>query len=455
MKKIKYIATAGISVLALAIAQANAATIDNASFEDDWDSWTEIDPAAISSSDSYSGSYSAKVTGSGGGFEQEISVSEDTDYVLTAWVLDSGTIGVDVDGDTEESSVDDTDDEWEELSVSFNSGSESTVTIYGSYYKDEGRFDAFSIEESGSSSGGSDDDDDSTDDTSDYTADLDSDGAPSDNFELIDWYLSIPTDDDDSGTADSIKEAELSSGYENEDYFYTADDGGMVFVCPVDGYKTSTKTSYTRTELREMLRRGDTSIDTSGVTKNNWVFSSTTEDAQDAAGGVDGILSATLSVNHVTTTGSDSQVGRVIIGQIHANSNEPARLYYRKLPDNTYGSIYLAHEPTDDSGEDEVFYEMIGSKDDDASDPSDGIALDEVFSYTIEVDEDDLWVTISRDGESDVVQYVDMEDSGYDADDRYQFFKAGVYNQNNTGDDDDYVQATFYKLENSHDGYDY
>jgi poly(beta-D-mannuronate) lyase len=33
------------------------------------------------------------------------------------------------------------------------------------------------------------------------------------------------------------------------------------------------------------------------------------------------------------------------------------------------------------------------------------------------------------------------------------YFKAGVYNQNNGGAPKDYVQATFYHLDNQHDGY--
>lgn len=275
--------------------------------------------------------------------------------------------------------------------------------------------------------------------------------APSENFDLTDWYVSVPIDDDNSGTADSIYEAELNQGYENTDYFYTGDDGAMVFVCPVDGYKTSTNTSYTRTELREMLRSGDTSIGTKSKA-NNWAFSSIDSDEQDDFGGIDGVLTATLAVNHVTSTGDDYQIGRVIIGQIHAQSNEPARLYYRLLPGNTKGAIYLAHEPVDGYG-DEQWYNLIGSRSDSASDPSDGIELDEKFSYSIEVEEDLLTVTIYRDGYENVVQEVDMSDSGYDDSDNYMYFKAGVYNQNNTGDDDDYVQASFYSLSNSHDNY--
>ena len=274
--------------------------------------------------------------------------------------------------------------------------------------------------------------------------------APAGNFDLADWHLSVPSDNDDSGTADSIKEDELNNGYANSSYFYTGTDGGMVLRCPVAGYKTSANTSFTRTELREMLRHGETSIDTQGVNKNNWVFGSAPPSARDAAGGINGVLRATLAVNHVTTTGDSSQVGRVIVGQIHANDDEPLRLYYRKLPGNSKGSVYFAHEP---NGGSDSWYEMIGSRSSSASNPSDGIALDEIWSYEVKVAGNTLTVRIFRDGKDDVVQVVDMSNSGYDEADQYQYFKAGVYNQNNTGDDSDYVQATFYALANTHDGY--
>jgi poly(beta-D-mannuronate) lyase len=61
-----------------------------------------------------------------------------------------------------------------------------------------------------------------------------------------------------------------------------------------------------------------------------------------------------------------------------------------------------------------------------------------------------MTVTLMREGKDDAVQVVDMSESGYDQGGRYMYFKAGVYNQNNSGDPEDYVQATFYKLEKSH-----
>ncbi|APE00617.1 translation initiation factor SUI1 [Alteromonas mediterranea] len=278
---------------------------------------------------------------------------------------------------------------------------------------------------------------------------LDPSAPPSTNFDLSRWYLSIQTDDDGNGKADSIKEDELNAGFEDSRFFYTANDGGMTFRSEIDGYKTSTNTSYTRSELREMLRAGDTSIDTQGVNSNNWVFSSAPSSAQNAAGGVDGNMKATVAVNHVTTTGDSGQVGRVIIGQIHADSDEPVRLYYRKLPGHDKGSIYFAHEPG--NGNAEQWYEMIGSRSSSASEPSDGIALNEVFSYEIDVTGNTLTVKILREGKPTLTEEVDMSNSGYDVADDYMYFKAGVYNQNNTGDGDDYVQATFYALDVTHD----
>jgi hypothetical protein len=221
----------------------------------------------------------------------------------------------------------------------------------------------------------------------------------------------------------------------------------MVFYAPIAGPKTSKNTKYTRTELREMLRTGDSSINVKGITKNNWVFSTAKRRIKKKSGGVDGLLEASLAVNHVTTTGDAKQIGRVIIGQIHATHDEPVRVYYRKLPNNTLGSIYIAHEPLEGK---EQWYDLIGSRASNAKELDDGIALDEVFSYRIKVAGDLLTVSIIRQGKPDIVQKVDMSNSGYRKSDQYMYFKAGVYNQNNTGESNDYVQATFYQLDNSH-----
>ena len=269
-------------------------------------------------------------------------------------------------------------------------------------------------------------------------------------IDLLDWYLSVPTDEDNNGRSDSISETELANGYTNSEYFYASSDDGIVMRSPSYGFKTSQNTNYVRVELREMLRRGDRSISTQGVNKNNWVFGSASAQGQDNAGGVDGDLRVTLAVNEVTTTGENYQIGRVIIGQIHANDDEPVRLYYRKLPGNDLGSIYFAHESR---VADEAYVEMIGSRSNTASNPEDGIALDEKFSYHINVNVNLLTVTISREGKSDVVANYDMSDSLFDQDGQYHYFKVGVYHVNNSSDPEEYAQATFYEIKNSHTGY--
>lgn len=285
---------------------------------------------------------------------------------------------------------------------------------------------------------------------------LDPTQPPSSNFELIDWYLNTP-EENTSGLSTRIDENSLAAGFVDPDYFFTGEDGSMVFRVTNSGAKTSSNTSYTRTELREMLRSGDTSINTRNSdgtpNLNNWVFSSAPASAQNSAGGVDGTLRATLAVNAVTESGSNSRRGRVIVGQIHAKDDEPIRLYYRKLPDNERGSIYAAHEI---SGGDDTYYEIVGSRDNDAANPTAGPALNEIWSYEI-IAEGNMLTAIVRNGDLDGVELgranIDMSDSGYNVADDFMYFKAGAYNQNNTedgGEPDDFAQVSFYVLENTH-----
>lgn len=279
---------------------------------------------------------------------------------------------------------------------------------------------------------------------------LDPQNKPGENFDLRDWSLTLPTDLNNDKKADTVYEKPLSGGFDLSPLFYTANDGGMVFASPNVGAKTSKKTKYARTELREMLRRGNTAVKTQGVTKNNWVFGSAPGASRKKAGGVNGSLEATLAVNRVSVTGEKKKVGRVIIGQIHANDDEPIRLYYRKLPGHEKGSIYFAHEILDG---DDVWVEMLGSRSSSAQEPEDGIKLNEKFSYKITGQENWLLVTLIRSGKPNITKTYDMSDSGYHKRNQYMYFKAGVYNQNNSGDAKDYVQATFYHLANTHQGY--
>ena len=158
----------------------------------------------------------------------------------------------------------------------------------------------------------------------------------------------------------------------------------------------------------------------------------------------------------MTSSGVSSQVGRVIIGQIHAEDDEPLRLYYRKLPGNTKGGIYAVHEIR---GGDDINIDIIGSRANDAADPlENGIAPGELFSYAVTNIGAIIEIIIRRgdsDGEIIGELQIDMDNiveggTGYDVPDEWMYFKAGAYTQNNTGNGNDFDQVRFYRLENTH-----
>jgi poly(beta-D-mannuronate) lyase len=283
---------------------------------------------------------------------------------------------------------------------------------------------------------------------------LDPNVPPGSNFDLLSWALDTPEVDPNDGFSLRASERQLDAGYVSDQYFYTAEDGGMVFVATVDGAKTSANTSFTRSELRGMLRRGDTSIRTQGVNENNWILGYQ-PDPQTTVGGRGGRMTATLKVDEVTTTGSQLHEGRVIVGQIHADDDEPIRLYYKKFENNERGYIYFAHELR---GGDDLWLMVVGDElNTDQShptitnNPSQGIALGEVFSYEIDQRGARIDVIIRRgdlNGPIIGYNYVDMNErgSGYDIIEEWNYFKAGAYSQNNTGDGDDFSKVTFYQL---------
>lgn len=284
--------------------------------------------------------------------------------------------------------------------------------------------------------------------------------APSTRFDFSDWYISTPKEGS-PGDDQSIYEAALMGGYIDTDLFCLGRDNGLVLKTTVAGFKTSENTQYTRTELREMLREGNISIRNSDLA-NNWAFSHQPDATKNAAAAVDGTLRATLAINRVTTTfeqDSEYQVGRMIIGQIHAKSDEPIRLYYRKLPDNVNGSIYFA---TEENGGDDTYVRIIGTRSSSQSDPANGIPLNEPFAYEIRAVAEKLYVAITK-ADGTILTPLDGDNSdglvnedgsvdmvGYGIEDDYMYFKLGIYTGNSTGEDTDYDQATFYSFDNIH-----
>ncbi len=264
--------------------------------------------------------------------------------------------------------------------------------------------------------------------------DLDPRVPPGRNFDLAHWKLTLPVNGAEERSA-----AELGTGFQHPEAFFTDPaTGGLTFRARNRGDTTS-GSRFPRSELREMLApRGSAK-----ATANNWVISTSPDAAKRAAGGVDGTMRATLIVDHVSTTGDASKVGRVIVGQIHGPSTEVIRLYYHKRPADARGAIYFAHD--DPQSGDSVFIPVLGSPK--HLNPPDGIALGEPWSYEIQVVGRVLSVKVTPQGRATTTVTHPIH-AGYDG--RALYFKAGVYNQNNTGEPGDYVQATFLALTHTH-----
>lgn len=257
------------------------------------------------------------------------------------------------------------------------------------------------------------------------------DAPPSDNFDLSRWKLTLPD-------ASEVSVDALNNGFSDEEAFYTDPvSGGMVFRSP-NHAGTTANSSYSRSELREMLDPKAGAKDLS----NNWVLGTSSFSAKRAAGAVDGTMRATLTVDRVSTSGAAKKVGRVIVGQIHGPSSEVIRLYFHKRPSDSKGAVYLGH---DTPANENSYQSIIGGPK--QLDPENGIALGARWHYQIQVVGRELSVQVRPEGGRTVERSLPIE-KGYE--DQYLYFKAGVYNQNNTGHGSDYVQATFHELTQQH-----
>jgi len=237
--------------------------------------------------------------------------------------------------------------------------------------------------------------------------------------------------------------------YENKDFFYTVIDGTRRWVAyktPNSGV-TSKNSSNTRTELHE---------------KREW----TPEEG--------GKLTGTCRVMHVSTSG-DARVAAsysTVIGQIHSgegHENEPFKLFYKKFPGQTKGSVFWNYEINtagDDNGGRWDYstpiwgYDMsvIGKTPTDyPAEPNDGIELGEEFSYEVNVYKGIMYLTFTSDGhetkrftknlieseyptKSDIPKqtqnlFVPIGQDGVERKTAYAgelgYFKQGAYNQTN------------------------
>ena len=166
--------------------------------------------------------------------------------------------------------------------------------------------------------------------------------------------------------------AGIANNFEHKDFFYTTNDGGsdwVVYKTPNAG-NTHGTSNNTRTELAQLKK---------------WSPMTAAK------------LNATLKVMNVATTG-DARVAStysMVVGQIHSadgHENEPFKIFYKKFPGHTKGSVFWNYEINtagdDNSGRWDYSYpiwgydfSVVGTEENTyPPEPEDGIALGEEFS---------------------------------------------------------------------------
>ena len=126
-------------------------------------------------------------------------------------------------------------------------------------------------------------------------------------------------------------------------------------------------------------------------------------------------LEASLKVTNVAKTG-DARVAAsysVVVGQIHSadgHENEPLKIFYKKFPGHKKGSVFWNYEintkGNDNSKRWDYSYPVWGydfsvvgnEKNSYPEEPSDGIELNELFSYEIKVNNGIMTLIFSSDG---------------------------------------------------------
>lgn len=314
---------------------------------------------------------------------------------------------------------------------------------------------------------------------SEISKELDINKLPSENFNLWSFMINIPEPDhkeERKGKVLEVNEKVLNAGYYHKDWFFTdKSSGAMVFRAPNKAI-TTPNSSNVRSELHTMLRRGDLRINEKQP-KNNFVL--TNHPNPELYGAVGGKLSATLAVDWVSTSGNDEKfpAHSVVIGQIHGlGKTEPLKIFYRKLPNHEYGSLFWNYEvrPADQNQRYDIStnvwgdYKLTG----DSEEPLNGIKLGELISYVIDVSGTTMTVTFTKalgtDQEETKVFTHDLGkglkghplDRGYFDDAMH--LKAGAYNQCNMSTENpiwgpgcsndgieagDYAQVSFYRLD--------
>lgn len=289
--------------------------------------------------------------------------------------------------------------------------------------------------------------------------------SPGDYFDFKFWKLTLPLDANLDGKVDEVSVRSLAD-YSHPDFFYLDENRNLIFTAP-NKAKTTSGSSNTRSELRQMLRGRNTGIGTHDP-KNN--FSLRAHKGYRRFATVGGQMEATLKVLHVARNAANETkkpAYSVVVGQIHADKdqdvinegkgfgwgNEPIKIYYKKWPNHKTGSVFWTYErnlPRDDPDRTDIAYPVWGNTWENPNDPgAEGIALGQWFNYNINVHKNIMYLTFrTADAAKTVAYQVDLSDNvdpfgnvdakdnprGYSGDAMY--FKAGAYNQCSTLDKD-------------------
>ena len=181
--------------------------------------------------------------------------------------------------------------------------------------------------------------------------------------------------------------------YQKKDFFYVENKNNVdwvVYKTPNSGV-TSRTSSNTRTELGQ---------------KAHWIPET------------GGKLTGTLKVQHVSTTGDATAASSysVVIGQIHSDEgheNEPLKIYYKKFPGHTKGSVFWNYEINtkgDNIGRFDYStavwgydFSVVGTSPNAyPKEPENGIALSEEFSYEVNIYKGIMYLTFTSENHETV-----------------------------------------------------
>jgi len=292
--------------------------------------------------------------------------------------------------------------------------------------------------------------------------------VPGSVIDLSHWNITVPTDHDKNGKPDTVKIPTISR-FSHPDFFYVNSDNNVVFTSP-NKATTTANSSNTRSELRQMGRGSNKSIKTKEFANN---FSVAAHPKSNKFAAVGGKLEATLSVNHVSVNAGypdKAPAYSAVVGQIHGVKekgitssdkygfgNEPLKIYYKKFPNHNTGSVFWTYERNlakADPDRRDIAYPVWGYTWDVTTDPgSKGIELNEEFSYTVNVHENVMYLTFESAKQGTVKYEIDLSNNvdaygnvdakdnsgGYTGDQMY--FKAGIYNQCSTKDQEGFWYA--------------